>query len=219
MAALDFPASPTNGQQYSGPGGVIWVYDLPGTKWVAATLAGGVYAPLVAPVFQGDARAVTPATGDADTSIATTAFVRNGTTTNDNAAAGQVGEYITANLASGSPITMTTSGTSYNITSISLTAGDWDVSGNASINANNATGATAIIAWVSSTSAAAPASGTDGIASVSTATSSVLGAATLATGDRRFSLAAPATIYLSGLWFGAAQTVTAYGTIRARRAR
>jgi hypothetical protein len=75
MAALDFPSSPSNGQQYVGPGGVTWVYDLPGTKWVAATLAGGVFAPLVAPVFQGDARAVTPATGDADTSIATTAFV------------------------------------------------------------------------------------------------------------------------------------------------
>ena len=46
MAALDFPASPSNGQQFSGPGGVIWVYDLPGTKWVAATLTTGVYAPI-----------------------------------------------------------------------------------------------------------------------------------------------------------------------------
>jgi hypothetical protein len=33
-------------------------------------------APLLAPVFQGDARAVTPALGDNDTSIATTAFVQ-----------------------------------------------------------------------------------------------------------------------------------------------
>jgi hypothetical protein len=33
------------------------------------------YAPLAAPVFTGDARAVTPAPGDNDTSIATTAFV------------------------------------------------------------------------------------------------------------------------------------------------
>jgi len=33
------------------------------------------YATLAAPVFTGDARAVTPAAGDADTSIATTAFV------------------------------------------------------------------------------------------------------------------------------------------------
>src|SRR3954469_24648114 len=33
------------------------------------------YAPLASPVFTGDARAVTPAAGDNDTSIATTAFV------------------------------------------------------------------------------------------------------------------------------------------------
>jgi hypothetical protein len=75
MAALDFPSSPSNGQQYSGPGGVIWVYDLAGTKWVAATLAGGVFAPLVSPALTGNPTSVTPAAGDADTSIATTAFV------------------------------------------------------------------------------------------------------------------------------------------------
>jgi hypothetical protein len=36
------------------------------------------YAPLASPVFTGDARAVTPAFGDNDTSIATTAFVQAG---------------------------------------------------------------------------------------------------------------------------------------------
>jgi hypothetical protein len=75
MAALDFPSSPSNGQQFSGPGGVTWVYDLAGTKWVAATLAGGVFAPLVSPPLTGNPTAPTPAAGDADTSIATTAFV------------------------------------------------------------------------------------------------------------------------------------------------
>jgi hypothetical protein len=39
------------------------------------TTALAPYAPLAAPVFTGDARAVTPAAGDNDTSIATTAFV------------------------------------------------------------------------------------------------------------------------------------------------
>jgi hypothetical protein len=73
--ALDFPGSPSNGQQYVGPGGVTWVYDLPGTKWVAATLAGGVFAPLVSPALQGNPTSVTPSPGDADTSVATTAFV------------------------------------------------------------------------------------------------------------------------------------------------
>jgi Collagen triple helix repeat (20 copies)/Chaperone of endosialidase len=40
------------------------------------TTALAAYAPLAAPVFTGDARAVTPATADNDTSIATTAFVK-----------------------------------------------------------------------------------------------------------------------------------------------
>jgi len=40
------------------------------------TTALAPYAPLAAPVFTGDARAVTPALGDNDTSIATTAFVQ-----------------------------------------------------------------------------------------------------------------------------------------------
>lgn len=48
-----------------------------------------------------------------------------GTATNDNAQAGSVGEYITATSGT---ITLST-GVSINITSISLTAGDWDVGG------------------------------------------------------------------------------------------
>jgi hypothetical protein len=42
---------------------------------------GAGFAPLAGPVFTGDARAVTPAPGDNDTSIATTAFVQNAITT------------------------------------------------------------------------------------------------------------------------------------------
>jgi hypothetical protein len=60
-------------------------------KWVTATTIQGVAAatvlsdigaaPLAAPVFTGDARAVTPAAGDNDTSIATTAFVNTAIST------------------------------------------------------------------------------------------------------------------------------------------
>jgi len=50
-----------------------------------------------------------------------------GTTTNDNANAGSVGEYITSTVTS---VSIPTPNTPANITSISLTAGDWDVWGN-----------------------------------------------------------------------------------------
>src|SRR5580765_761058 len=76
--ALDFPASPSNGQQFTGPGGVIWVYD--GAKWVSGTLTT-VYAPITDASLLGNPTAPTPAAGDADTSIATTAFVTNAVAT------------------------------------------------------------------------------------------------------------------------------------------
>lgn len=50
-----------------------------------------------------------------------------GTTTNNNAAVGSVGEYIASVIASGSAISLGGSGVATNMTSISLTAGDWEV--------------------------------------------------------------------------------------------
>jgi len=49
-----------------------------------------------------------------------------GTATNDNAPAGNIGEYISSAVASGAAVALT-SGTAANLTSVSLTGGDWDV--------------------------------------------------------------------------------------------
>lgn len=49
-----------------------------------------------------------------------------GTGTNDSAAAGFVGEYVSSTVASGSAVNLT-SGSAANVTSISLTPGDWDI--------------------------------------------------------------------------------------------
>jgi len=51
-----------------------------------------------------------------------------GTTTNDNAAAGQIGEYLSATLAVGSATSLTTA-TAKTITNTYLPPGDWDVDG------------------------------------------------------------------------------------------
>jgi hypothetical protein len=57
----------------------LYIYYDDGTskQWVPASTLSALnsYAPLASPVFTGDARAVTAAPGDNDTSIATTAFV------------------------------------------------------------------------------------------------------------------------------------------------
>lgn len=60
-----------------------------------------------------------------------------GTTTNDSAAAGSVGEYISA--IAGSPINVTASATTQNALSIVLTPGDWDVYGYSQFQGNAST--------------------------------------------------------------------------------
>lgn len=61
--------------------------------------------------------------GDTDGKLTRTAGISvSGTNTNDSAASGYVGELLTANAT----VTLTT-GTPANLTSLSITAGDWDV--------------------------------------------------------------------------------------------
>jgi len=60
--------------------------------------------------------------------LANSANSVNGVITNSNASTGQVGEFISSSLASGSGVTLSTQ-TAATITSITLTAGDWDVRG------------------------------------------------------------------------------------------
>jgi hypothetical protein len=73
-----------------------------------------------------------------------------GTTTNDNAAAGNVGEWIQSSVVSGSALALTTN-TAKTITSISLTAGDWDVSAIAAFTGAATTSVTFIQGGISST--------------------------------------------------------------------
>jgi hypothetical protein len=114
-----------------------------------------------------------------------------GTTTNDNAAAGDVGEFISATAGSDDAIT----GSVQNLVSISLTAGDWDVFGVAVIN----TGGTAITAYsvaVSKTSAGFDSTSQGGILQNERSSAAVNKTLFLPTGPRRISLASTTTVYL-----------------------
>ena len=61
-----------------------------------------------------------------------------GTTTNNDADAGSVGEYIESVVLDSSPVGITTA-TVANVTSISLTAGDWDLMGSVRITLSTTT--------------------------------------------------------------------------------
>lgn len=139
-----------------------------------------------------------------------------GTSTNDSATAGYVGEVVSSSVASGSAVSLTTL-TTANVTSISLTAGDWDVSGQV-VFTFSAT-PTNIIANINTTSATL---GTVGPASPYSSLAATFNAAAtqfqgLTTG--RLSLSATTTVYLLAHAAFASGTSTAYGWILARRAR
>lgn len=138
-----------------------------------------------------------------------------GVTTNSNAAAGIVGQYVSSTVLSASAVSMTT-GTATNITSISLTAGDWDVSGLIGY-AFTGTTSTAIIAGSNSTSATYGTEVTFFQQSLSTTTTNTDQQITIPT--RRYSLSATTTIYLIASCDFSAGTVGGYGIIQARRVR
>jgi hypothetical protein len=135
-----------------------------------------------------------------------------GTTTNNNAQAGSVGEYITSSVPSGVSLTNSTAA---NITSISLTAGDWDVWGSITFTGASSvtTNLLSSINTTTATSAAAPFVNTMALAYPTN------GAYTLIAPTQRFSLAATTTVFLVANQAFSAGTVTAGGYVSARRRR
>ena len=139
-----------------------------------------------------------------------------GTTTNDNAAAGQIGEVISSVVLS--PGVTLTNGTSANVTSISLTAGDWDVSGEIWIAAG--TGAPTF-ANMGVGSATAGITSTPAINQTRVSMGALLASATevFSLKPCRVSLASTTPYYLVAQVGFPSGTTTAYGVIWARRAR
>ncbi len=142
----------------------------------------------------------------------------HGTNTNDSAAAGYVGEYVSSTLTSVTPVSLTNL-TIADVTSISLTAGDWDVDGQVSY----AFGATTSVTRLRQGASSASATMTNGLdMSVQTTAAQVPTNAidaNLPIPKTRFSLNATTTIYLVAQAEFTVSTCAAYGTIRARRVR
>lgn len=140
------------------------------------------------------------------------------TQTNDNAAAGDIGEYVESLVPTGSAVSLATSGVAVNVTSISLTAGDWDVEGMVVFKMKNAIQTGDGACGITTTSAVLPADGMQGFSGLRTAAATTYSdSCTIA--RRRFSLAAPTTIYLVALTVFTAGTNAAFGGICARRVR
>jgi hypothetical protein len=143
-----------------------------------------------------------------------------GTTTNDNAAAGNVGEYVNSTIGSGSAVSLT-NGTGANIASISLSAGDWDVWGQIVNQPGGTTVYTLLIADVSTTSGAI-----SGAAGAPGRTDCAFGAGLTGGSPNgcviapaRFSFNGTVTVFLVANDAFTISTMSGYGYISARRRR
>lgn len=175
--------------------------------------------------INGTVGATTPTTGAFTTVSATGAITPSqtngiiGTTTNNDASAGSVGELLTASRAAASATSLTTI-TAKTITSVSLTAGDWDVWGIVDYVPAATTTTAYVQQGASQTDNALGAQDTFSACSGGNLSGTVLGsliAENIPT--QRISLAGTTTVYLVGLAAFAISTLTAYGSIFARRRR
>jgi len=141
-----------------------------------------------------------------------------GTNTNDNAAAGMVGEYIESVVEYASAISVTNA-TWTNITSISLTAGDWDVSGSIGIQGAATTSFTQKRGSVSLVSGIVDITKGRLFGHVSAASVDGGPVSVYSSQNLRFSLASTTTIYILARAEFTVSTASAHGMISARRVR
>lgn len=165
---------------------------------------------------------MTPCGGSSGSSF--TAGQIPGTTTNDNASAGNVGEEPNCSVASGSAITLT-SLSPVDLCSITLTAGDWDVRANFTFNGGGSV--STLIQYIGSISTTlntldlsngrAVSNFVGGSSGLDIGSSSVSGPI----GPVRFSVANgnTATIHFVGRVSSSGNAVKMYGIGDARRAR
>lgn len=139
-----------------------------------------------------------------------------GTVTNDNATAGVIGEYVSSIIAFASRITGLITGTAVNITSISLTAGDWDVDG-VTLFLSSTGATTGLLCSINTTSAAINAS--DAQTGWNSGAVGTVAYQSVQPPTVRMSLAVTTTVYLVSRADFSSGTADSWGSIRARRAR
>jgi hypothetical protein len=139
-----------------------------------------------------------------------------GTNTNDAAATGYIGEYVSS---TGTNVNATGSGNYFDVASITLTAGDWDVVALGQLTIAGATMAGAClfaIGTVSGNSATGVVAGDTSLEFLQPTGSTNSGASIPM---KRYSLASTTTLYFKGYATYSAGTPQATGRISARRVR
>lgn len=141
-----------------------------------------------------------------------------GTATNDSASAGNVGEVLTSTVASGSAVSLS-SATGADITTLSLTAGDWDCKGNVVRNLGATTSVTILSQGIGTSANTVPALGTMASSQLATAANVMVNSPSLTVGPVRISVASTTTIHLAANDTFTVSTDAGYGQLTCRRAR
>jgi hypothetical protein len=144
-----------------------------------------------------------------------------GTLTNDEATVGKIGEYICQSVSLNSAIALT-SASPIDITSLSLTPGDWDLRATVWFAGNSTTTVSLAQSGISQISASFPNPGTtDRQNQLFSAPFTPFTSATMSLPPViiRESLSVPTTIYLVGQATFSAGTMSAFGQICSRRVR
>ena len=143
-----------------------------------------------------------------------------GTTTNDNAAPGVVGEFISSQVLQGAAVALTAA-TPANVTSINLTPGDWDVAAMVGFIAAASTNITSAAAGVGTASATLQTIANGGAQQEWGASGFVPTANAFSMGPMRtrISLSVATTVYLVAQAGFTVSTLSAFGLISARRVR
>lgn len=190
-------------------GGAIANVSISGTFSGASTWAGlQTYSTGIATVTLSATGTITPST--------TAGIV--GTTLGDNANTGSVGEYLESTVASGSAVSLV-SGVIKDVTTLTLTAGDWDVWGNITLSPGATTVETVFqggVSLVANTQATYPNHGCAFLVYCANATAFPFSSPT---GVLRVNVAASQVVHLVvGATF-TTSTNAAYGALCARRVR
>lgn len=141
-----------------------------------------------------------------------------GAATNNNAAAGVVGEYISSSIVLGSAVSLTST-TAADVTSIALSAGDWDVCGSIHFSPGAGTTNTTLDLGINTTTATLPTAATENNRAQTVLAIGANQWITLSSGAVRFNVSGATTVYLVARATFLVSTMAAYGFIGARRVR
>lgn len=198
-----------------------------GTTSVTMTAANGAYLLKSDGVSKWTAQALGAAAGGGVSSVTCfgVAITTSGTCTttgqlpgiagNTAATAGNVGEYISSTVLAGSAVALTNN-VAANVTSVSLTAGDWQCTGTAFTTTAGSPTYTFMEVWTSPTSATQPTRPNNGGDNLwNGSTTSNIG---VSAGSQQFLLSGTTTVFLGAL-VQFTSTASAYGFIGCRRMR